>query len=75
MRIYIFTYGTEVLGASRDFLLVGVLTTALLSMLWVPIAGHLSDRMGHKRMYLIAAAISGGSDFSISRCSIHGRPC
>ena len=60
---YIFTYGTEVLGASRDFLLVGVLATALLSMLWVPIAGHLSDRMGRKRMYLIAAAISGGFGF------------
>ena len=61
--VYIFTYGTEVLGASRDFLLLGVLTTALLSMLWVPIAGHLSDRMGRKRMYLIAAAISGGFGF------------
>ena len=60
---YILTYGTEVLGASRDFLLVGVLTTALLSLLWVPIAGHLSDRMGRKRMYLIAAAISGGFGF------------
>ena len=47
------------LGASRDFLLVGVLATALLSVLWVPIAGHLSDRMGRKRMYMIAAAISG----------------
>jgi MFS family permease len=56
---YIFTYGTTVLGASRDFLLLGVLTTALLSMLWVPIAGHLSDRMGRKRTYMIAAAISG----------------
>jgi MFS family permease len=56
---YIFTYGTEVLGASRDLLLVGVLASALLSMLWVPIAGHLSDRTGRKRMYVIAAAISG----------------
>ena len=56
---YIFTYGTTVLGASRDFLLLGVLTTTLLSMLWVPIAGHLSDRMGRKRMYMIAAALSG----------------
>ena len=56
---YIFTYGTEVLGASRDFLLAGVLATALLSLFWVPIAGHLSDRIGRKRMYMIAAAISG----------------
>jgi MFS family permease len=60
---YIFTYGTTVLGASRDFLLVGVLASALLSLLWVPIAGHLSDRMGRKRMYMIAAGISGGFGF------------
>ncbi len=56
---YIFTYGTAVLGASRDFLLLGVLTTAIVGLLWVPIAGHLSDRIGRKRMYLIAAVISG----------------
>ena len=55
---YIFTYGTAVLNVSRDFLLVGVLTTAILGMLWVPIAGHLSDRIGRKRMYIIAATIS-----------------
>jgi MFS family permease len=56
---YIFTYGTAVLGASRDFLLLGVLTTAILGLLWVPIAEHLSDRIGRKRMYIIAAIISG----------------
>jgi MFS family permease len=56
---YIFTYGTAVLGASRDFLLVGVLASAILGFLWVPLAGHLSDRFGRKRMYLIAAGISG----------------
>ena len=56
---YIFTYGTMVVGASRDFLLVGVLTSAVLGFLWVPIAGHLSDRIGRKRMYMIAATISG----------------
>jgi len=56
---YIFTYGTMVVGASRDFLLVGVLTSAVLGFPWVPIAGHLSDRIGRKRMYIIAATISG----------------
>ena len=56
---YIFTYGTTVVGASRDFLLVGVLTSAVLGFPWVPIAGHLSDRIGRKRMYIIAATISG----------------
>jgi MFS family permease len=56
---YIFTYGTAVLGASRDFLLVGLLTTSILGFLWVPIAGHLSDRIGRRRKYMIAAVISG----------------
>jgi MFS family permease len=56
---YIFTYGTAVLGASRNFLLAGLLTNSILGLFWVPIAGHLSDRIGRKRMYLIAAAVSG----------------
>ena len=56
---YIFTYGTTVLGASRDFLLAGVLTTSILGFLWVSIAGHLSDRIGRKRMYMIGCVISG----------------
>src|SRR5215475_9018094 len=56
---YVFTYGTAVLGASRDFLLAGLVTTSILGFLWVPIAGHLSDRIGRRRMYMIGAAISG----------------
>jgi len=55
---YVFTYGTAVLSQSRDFLLLGVLTTAILGGLWVPIAGHLSDRIGRKKMYIIAAVVS-----------------
>ncbi len=55
---YIFTYGSEAIGASRDFLLAGLLASAVLGFLWVPIAGHLSDRIGRKRMYIIAATIA-----------------
>jgi hypothetical protein len=32
---FIFTYGTTVLGASRNFLLIGVLVSAVLGFLWV----------------------------------------
>jgi MFS family permease len=56
---YIFTYGTIVIAASRDFLLIALLASAVLGLLWVPLAGHLSDRIGRKRTYIIAAAISG----------------
>ncbi len=50
---FVFTYGTTVLGTSRNFLLIAVLVSAVLSFLWVTCAGHLSDRVGRKRMYII----------------------
>jgi MFS family permease len=50
---FVFTYGTAVLGASRNFLLIGVLAGSVLAFLWVTVAGHLSDRIGRKRMYII----------------------
>ena len=56
---FIFTYGTAVLGASRDFLLTAILVQAVLGFTWVVIAGYLSDHVGRKRMYMIGAVISG----------------
>jgi MFS family permease len=56
---YIFTFGTAVLGASRDFLLTALIVCTALGFLWVPIAGHLSDRIGRRRMYMIGACFSG----------------
>src|SRR6516165_3532271 len=50
---FVFTYGTTVLGASRNFLLIGVMLQAVLGFLWVTVAGHLSDRIGRKRMYIV----------------------
>src|SRR5580693_1288497 len=56
---FIFTYGTTVLGAPRNFVLMAVLTQAVLGFLWVPMAGHLSDRIGRKRMYAIGSVFVG----------------
>ncbi|MGH7059173.1 MAG: MFS transporter [Stellaceae bacterium] len=50
---FIFSYGTAVLGASRDFLLMAVLVQCVLAFMWVTVAGHLSDRIGRKNMYMI----------------------
>jgi MFS family permease len=50
---FVFTYGTTVLGASRNFLLIAVLVSAVLGFCWVTVAGHLSDRVGRKNMYII----------------------
>jgi len=53
---FIFAYGTTSLKVSKDFLLTAVLAAAVLSFFTIPFCGHLSDRIGRKRMYLIGAA-------------------
>jgi MFS family permease len=50
---FIFTYGTQVLGASRDLLLIGLITTTALGFMWVTVAGWLSDVIGRRRMYIV----------------------
>ena len=50
---FIFAYGTAALNVSRDFLLVAVLTAAVLSFFSIPYFGHLSDRIGRTNMYMI----------------------
>ena len=56
---FIFTYGTTVLHASRNMLLTAVLFAAALSTVSLPVAGHISDLIGRKRMYLIGAVTMG----------------
>src|ERR1700758_4796250 len=50
---FVFTYGTQVLGASRDLLLTGLIVTTMLGFIWAPIAGAISDRIGRRQMYII----------------------
>jgi len=56
---FIFTYGTAVLHSSRELLLTALLVGTGLSTIWLPLAGHISDLIGRKRMYLIGAATMG----------------
>jgi MFS family permease len=56
---FIFTYGTTILGVSRNLLLTAVLTASVLSFFSIPLSGYLSDRIGRKRMYLLGAATTG----------------
>jgi MFS family permease len=56
---FIFTYGTTVLHSSRNTLLTAVLFAAALSTISIPLAGHISDLIGRKRMYLIGAVTMG----------------
>jgi MFS family permease len=52
---FVFVYATGTLGFSRDFVLIAVLAAAVLSFISIPLSGHLSDRIGRRRMYLIGA--------------------
>jgi len=56
---FVFAYGTQVLKAPRDFLLTSLICAGFLSMVTIPLAGHLSDRIGRKRMYLIGVILTG----------------
>jgi MFS family permease len=57
--VFVLTYGTTVLGSSRDLLLSALVASAAVSFFTVPIAGYLSDRIGRKRMYLIGSVATG----------------
>jgi MFS family permease len=56
---FVFSYGITVLHSQRDFLLIAVLVASVISFFSIPIFGHLSDRIGRKRMYMIGAAVVG----------------
>src|SRR5262245_38449949 len=56
---FVFSYGTGVLKVSRDFLLTAVLAASLLSFVAIPLSGHISDRIGRRKMYLIGAITTG----------------
>jgi MFS family permease len=56
---FVFAYGTQVLHTSRDLLLSALVVAAFCSLFTIPIAGHLSDRFGRKRVYLIGSVATG----------------
>jgi MFS family permease len=56
---FVFAYGVGTLKVSRDLLLTAVLAASVVSFFSIPFAGHLSDRFGRKRVYIIGAVVTG----------------
>ncbi len=56
---FVFAYGTGTLKMSRELILSAVLVASLLSFVTIPLSGHISDRIGRRKMYLIGAAVTG----------------
>jgi MFS family permease len=56
---FVFAYGAQVLHTPRDFLLMALVAAGLISFVTIPLSGHLSDRFGRKRIYLIGSVATG----------------
>jgi MFS family permease len=56
---FVFAYGTGTLHMSRDLILTAVLAASCVSFVTIPLAGHISDKIGRRKMYLIGAAVTG----------------
>jgi metabolite-proton symporter len=56
---FVFSYGTGTLKMSRDLILIAVLVASIVSFVSIPLSGHISDRIGRRKMYLIGAVVMG----------------
>jgi len=56
---FVFAYGTGTLHMSRNLILTAVLVASCVSFVSIPLAGHISDKIGRRKMYLIGAAATG----------------
>jgi MFS family permease len=60
---FVLTYGTLVLGASRDLLLSGLVAMTALGFITVPIAGALSDRVGRRKVFISGCVLVAAFTF------------
>jgi MFS family permease len=56
---FIFAYAVNTLKMNRDFILVAVMAAAAVSFVTIPLSGHISDRIGRRKMYLIGVVATG----------------
>jgi MFS family permease len=56
---FIFAYAVNTLHMSRNFVLTAVMAAAVVSFVTIPLSGHISDRIGRRKMYLIGVVLTG----------------
>jgi formylglycine-generating enzyme required for sulfatase activity/predicted MFS family arabinose efflux permease len=56
---FIFAYAVGTLHISRDFVLLALMVAATVSFISIPLSGHISDRVGRKKMYMIGVVVTG----------------
>jgi metabolite-proton symporter len=56
---FVFAYTVGTLKMDRNFILSAVIAAACVSFFTIPISGHISDRIGRKKMYLIGVVAMG----------------
>jgi MFS family permease len=61
---FVFSYGVDALKQPRTLLLLAVLLAAMGSLVWNPLFGHISDRFGRRRTYMLGAALTGAFGFA-----------
>jgi MFS family permease len=56
---FIFAYAVGTLHMERNFILTAVMAAACVSFVTIPLAGHISDRIGRRKMYMIGVVAIG----------------
>ncbi|WP_158885000.1 MFS transporter [Amycolatopsis anabasis] len=53
--VFVISYGSGTLRLDRQFLLVGVMTAAAVMVVFIPVFGRVSDRVGRRRAFSVGA--------------------
>ena len=56
---FVFAYAVGTLKMDRNFILSAVMAAACVSFFTIPLAGHFSDLIGRRKMYLIGVVVMG----------------
>ena len=56
---FVFAYTVGTLKMDRNFILTAVIVAACVSFFTIPLAGHISDKIGRRNMYLIGVVAMG----------------